>query len=133
MKRAALYLRVSTLDQHPETQLHDLRALAAQRGFDIVREYTDRISGTRAKRPGLGELLHLLEQHAKHVVSLLGRRVPNGGKGGSATSFESSVRRDSADQGQSPFAGKQSLIGFWPKGARNERTKEYLTVQQEGT
>src|SRR4051794_31345076 len=77
MKRAALYLRVSTLDQHPETQLHDLRALAAQRGFDIVREYTDRISGTRAKRPGLGELLHLLEQHAKHVVSLLGRRVPN--------------------------------------------------------
>jgi DNA invertase Pin-like site-specific DNA recombinase len=58
MKRAALYLRVSTVDQHPETQLHDLRALAAQRGFDIVREYTDRISGTRAKRPGLGELLH---------------------------------------------------------------------------
>jgi len=23
MKRAALYMRVSTLDQHPETQLHD--------------------------------------------------------------------------------------------------------------
>ena len=58
MKRAALYLRVSTLDQHPETQLHDLRALAAQRGWEIVREYTDRISGTRAKRPGLDELLH---------------------------------------------------------------------------
>jgi DNA invertase Pin-like site-specific DNA recombinase len=27
MKTAALYLRVSTLDQHPETQLHDLRAM----------------------------------------------------------------------------------------------------------
>ena len=24
MKRAVLYMRVSTLDQHPETQLHDL-------------------------------------------------------------------------------------------------------------
>jgi len=24
MKRAALYLRVSTVDQHPETQLYDL-------------------------------------------------------------------------------------------------------------
>ena len=36
MKRAALYLRVSTLDQHPETQLHDLRGLAAQRGYEIV-------------------------------------------------------------------------------------------------
>ena len=28
MKRAALYMRVSTVDQHPETQLHDLRGLA---------------------------------------------------------------------------------------------------------
>ncbi len=57
MKRAALYLRVSSVDQHPETQLHDLRQLAAQRGFAIVREYTDRISGAKAKRPGLDELL----------------------------------------------------------------------------
>ena len=57
-KRVALYLRVSTLDQHPETQLHDLRAMAAQRGYVIVREYQDKISGTKAKRPGLDELLH---------------------------------------------------------------------------
>jgi DNA invertase Pin-like site-specific DNA recombinase len=56
-KRAALYLRVSTLDQRPETQLHDLRGLAAQRGFEIVEEYTDRISGARAKRPGLEQLM----------------------------------------------------------------------------
>ena len=58
MKRAALYLRVSTLDQHPETQLHDLRQLAAQRGFEIVEEYGDRgVSGARAKRPELDRLL----------------------------------------------------------------------------
>ena len=57
MKRAALYMRVSTLDQHPETQLHDLRGLAAQRGYEIVNEYTDRISGAKAKRPGLDQLL----------------------------------------------------------------------------
>lgn len=57
MKRAALYLRVSTVDQHPETQVHDLRQLASQRGFEIVSEYTDRISGTRAKRPGLDQLM----------------------------------------------------------------------------
>ena len=53
MKRAALYLRVSTLDQHPETQLLDLRQMAAQRDYEIVHEYTDRISGTKARRPGL--------------------------------------------------------------------------------
>ena len=57
MKRAALYMRVSTVDQHPESQLHDLRSLAAQRGFEIVREYTDKISGTKARRPGLDQLL----------------------------------------------------------------------------
>ena len=57
MKRAALYLRVSTLDQHPETQLHDLRGLAAQRGFVVVQEYTYKTSGAKAKRPGLDQLL----------------------------------------------------------------------------
>ena len=57
MKRAVLYLRVSTVDQHPESQLHDLRVLAAQRGFEIVYEYTDRISGVKAKRPGLNQLM----------------------------------------------------------------------------
>lgn len=57
MKRAALYMRVSTVDQHPETQLHDLRSLAAQRGFQVVNEYTDKISGAKAKRPGLDQLL----------------------------------------------------------------------------
>jgi len=55
--RAVLYMRVSTVDQHPETQLHDLRGLAAQRGFEIVAEFTDTISGAKAKRPGLNQLL----------------------------------------------------------------------------
>jgi DNA invertase Pin-like site-specific DNA recombinase len=36
MKRAALYLRVSTADQSPEMQRYDLERLAAQRGFAIV-------------------------------------------------------------------------------------------------
>jgi DNA invertase Pin-like site-specific DNA recombinase len=57
MTRAALYMRVSTLDQHPETQLLDLRQMAAQRGLDIVHEYTDRISGAKAKRPGLDAMM----------------------------------------------------------------------------
>jgi DNA invertase Pin-like site-specific DNA recombinase len=57
MARAVLYMRVSTVDQHPESQLHDIRELARQRGYEIVREYTDKISGTKAKRPGLDELM----------------------------------------------------------------------------
>ena len=31
MKRAAVYVRVSTVDQHPETQLGEVRGFAAQR------------------------------------------------------------------------------------------------------
>ena len=54
---AALYLRVSTLDQHPETQLHDLRQMAAQRGLRVAGIYEDRITGTRASRPGLDRLM----------------------------------------------------------------------------
>ena len=57
MKHAALYMRVSTVDQHPETQLHDLRQMAGQRGYEIVNEYTDRISGAKAKRPGLDAMM----------------------------------------------------------------------------
>jgi DNA invertase Pin-like site-specific DNA recombinase len=57
VKRAALYMRVSTVDQHPETQLLDLRQLAGQRGYEIVAEYTDRISGAKARRPGLDQLM----------------------------------------------------------------------------
>src|ERR1700682_3992529 len=57
MKRAALYMRVSTLDQHPETQLYDLRQMASQRGWQIVEEYTDRVSGATDRRPGFDRLL----------------------------------------------------------------------------
>jgi DNA invertase Pin-like site-specific DNA recombinase len=57
-KRAALYCRVSTPDQHVESQLYDLRELAAQRGLEIVHEYEDRgICGARARRPGLDSLM----------------------------------------------------------------------------
>ena len=56
-KRAAIYARVSTGDQHVETQLLDLRELAKQRGLEIVREYTDVISGAKSKRPGLDQLM----------------------------------------------------------------------------
>jgi len=58
VKKAVLYMRVSSLDQHPETQLLDLQQMAAQRGYEVVKQYTDRISGAKARRPGLDELMH---------------------------------------------------------------------------
>jgi len=58
MKKAAIYARVSTPDQHLENQVLDLRKLAAQRGFELVRQYSDKgISGSKAKRAGLEAML----------------------------------------------------------------------------
>jgi DNA invertase Pin-like site-specific DNA recombinase len=58
MKKAALYVRVSTSDQRVESQLYDLRELAAQRGIEVVQEYQDcGISGSKARRPGLDALM----------------------------------------------------------------------------
>jgi DNA invertase Pin-like site-specific DNA recombinase len=56
--RAAIYVRVSTPDQRVESQLYDLRELAAQRGFEVVQEYEDRgVCGKKARRPGLDSLM----------------------------------------------------------------------------
>lgn len=56
--RAGLYMRVSTLDQNPDTQLNDLLELARQRGWSIAGRYVDHgISGTRSRRPGLDQLM----------------------------------------------------------------------------
>jgi DNA invertase Pin-like site-specific DNA recombinase len=54
MKRAVLYLRVSTIDQTTANQERELRAIAERMGWEITNLYRDHgISGTRGrdKRP----------------------------------------------------------------------------------
>ena len=69
MKRAALYVRVSTVDQHPETQLHDLRQFAAQRGLQIVQEYVDHgFCGARVRRPQLDLMMEDARRHKFDVL-----------------------------------------------------------------
>jgi len=55
--RAAIYARVSTLDQEPENQLQELRRYVQARGWTVV-EYVDRgVSGAKDRRPALDTLL----------------------------------------------------------------------------
>jgi DNA invertase Pin-like site-specific DNA recombinase len=55
--KTAIYVRVSTADQHVESQLYDLRELAVKRGFEVVKEYQDcGVSGRKARRPALDAL-----------------------------------------------------------------------------
>src|ERR1035437_3837926 len=56
--RCCLYARVSTPDQCVNNQLYDLRQFAAQRGYEVVAEFTDvGISGSKSRRPGLDAML----------------------------------------------------------------------------
>ncbi len=68
-KKCCLYARVSTADQHVETQLYDLRLFAQQRGYEVVAEYTDvGVSGTKARRPGLDAMLKDARKRKFNVV-----------------------------------------------------------------
>lgn len=48
--KVAIYARVSTADQNPAAQLRALREYAAQRGFEVYKEYIDYVSGSVEKR-----------------------------------------------------------------------------------
>jgi DNA invertase Pin-like site-specific DNA recombinase len=55
--KAAIYARVSTLDQEPENQLQELRRCVQARNWTAV-EYVDRgMSGAKDRRPALDQLL----------------------------------------------------------------------------
>ncbi len=86
-QRAAVYARVSTLDQEPENQLAELRQYVTARGWTAV-EYVDHgISGAKERRPALDALLRdprrrrfdvlvcwrldRLGRSLKHLVTLL--------------------------------------------------------------
>ncbi len=67
-KVAALYARVSTLDQNCEVQLEDLRRYASKR-FARYSEYTDTgVSGTQRHRPRLDTLMRDARKRLFDVV-----------------------------------------------------------------
>lgn len=77
-RRAALCVRVSTanratsnqavFEQNPDVQERPLRQLAEQRGWNVVQVYRDRMSGSKADRPGLKALMRDARRGAFDVV-----------------------------------------------------------------
>lgn len=66
--RAAIYARVSTLDQNPDLQIRELHDYAARRHWP-VREFVDHgVSGSEIRRP---QLAHLQEALLRHEFDLL--------------------------------------------------------------
>ena len=72
MTKCAIYARVSTIDQCLENQLYQLRELAANRGYDIVHEFIDVGSGSKARRPGLDAMLMDAHRRKFAVVMIVG-------------------------------------------------------------
>ena len=71
MRRAALYVRVSTDKQTVENQIRVLTEVAERRGWEIVTQYNDAgISGAkgRDKRPGLDQMLKDAQRRKFDVV-----------------------------------------------------------------
>jgi DNA invertase Pin-like site-specific DNA recombinase len=58
IKKAAIYTRVSTVDQHPEMQQQELVEYVKRRGWSFYKEYPDKgMSGALERRPALDALL----------------------------------------------------------------------------
>jgi DNA invertase Pin-like site-specific DNA recombinase len=70
MKRAVLYLRVSTIDQTTANQERELREVAGRMGCEIVCVYKDRGSGAkgRDKRPAFNALIRDANQRKFDMV-----------------------------------------------------------------
>ena len=55
--RAAIYARVSTLDQEPENQMQELRRYVGARGWQATEFIDKGVSGARESRPALDSLV----------------------------------------------------------------------------
>jgi DNA invertase Pin-like site-specific DNA recombinase len=68
--RCVFYVRISTNNgqQNPEVQLNDLRPFAESRGWQLVGEYIDRVSGSKESRPELNRLMADAKQRKFDVV-----------------------------------------------------------------
>lgn len=56
-KRAALYIRISTNDQHSDLQKNELPEYCQFRKWQVVETYNDTMTGSKDRRPALDQLM----------------------------------------------------------------------------
>ena len=71
MNRTAIYARVSTKEQDYSMQVEELRRIASQSKWEVVGEYTEKVSGakSRGKRPELDRLL--MDIHKRKIDNVM--------------------------------------------------------------
>jgi DNA invertase Pin-like site-specific DNA recombinase len=68
-KRAALYVRVSTLDkQHPANQITPLQKWSKQQGYPIVATFIDRETGASSERPKFKAMMEAAAQRQFEII-----------------------------------------------------------------
>lgn len=68
-RRVAVYARVSTRDQEPETQLLPIREYIRHRGWQATEEFVDvGISGGKEQRPSLNRLMDAVRRRRVDIV-----------------------------------------------------------------
>jgi len=70
-KKAAIYARVSTTDQSVERQIRELRAFAEKRGWEIVHEAEEYVSGASQKRPQREKILSMARKRKIDAILVL--------------------------------------------------------------
>ena len=65
MKKVVIYTRVSTQGQEYERQLAELRDYAARMNYEVVEEFSEKVSGAKRveEREALMSLLRYVEAH----------------------------------------------------------------------
>lgn len=114
--RAVIYARVSTNTQDYERQLDELRSYAARMGYEVVREFSEKISGAKKveERAALSDLLDYVQGNKVDKVliyecSRLSRR---------AVDFLSVIEQ-LTEQGVSVYIHQNGLETLQPDGGVN--------------
>lgn len=114
--KTVIYARVSTSAQDYERQLEELRAYAARNGYEVVKEYSEKISGARKveERAALSDLLDYVSGNDVDKVliyecSRLSRR---------AVDFLAVIER-LTEQGVSVYIHQNGLETLQPDGKPN--------------
>ena len=114
--RAVIYARVSTNGQDYQRQLDELREYAARMGYEVVKEFSEKISGAKKveERAALSDLLDYVQENKVDKVliyecSRLSRR---------AVDFLSVIER-LTEQGVSVYIHQNGLETLQPDGGVN--------------
>ena len=114
--KAVIYARVSTSAQDYERQLEELRSYATRMGYEVVKEFSEKISGAKKieERAALSDLLDYVESNEVDKVliyecSRLSRRVVD---------FLSVIER-LTEQGVSVYIHQNGLETLQPDGKPN--------------